>query len=282
MAIPGDPSVQDIVLQGMKEGGQYTVTAGGTAYTEFKNYQFETLKSEMWAACKTDRLLETTDLMLTTIGKTDLTLPTAFDSEICLTVYDADDGYRGTAQAGSSTTITLATDFSSTAELMYGSLIFLLSGTGIAQYRQILSYDDTTKVATVDAWTTAPDSTTAYLVATMNWILQRQDYVKDVHIAQRPARYNRTGTGLSVFPAPDKIYPILMVYRSNMTRLDDTGALFVKHLRERRSLWVQGVKTKTMLRYDDDRYMAEKANWDQALMQYAADNVVYTQFEPNR
>lgn len=267
----------------MKEGGNYTVSAGGTAYTEFKNYQFETLKSEMWAACKTDKLLETEAVVLTTIGQSTVTLPTDFDSEIRVYLYDAEDGYRGTAQAGGASTMTLASSFSSTAEQLHGFYLFTLSGTGSGQVRQIVDYDDSTKIATVhSAWTVAPDNTTTYLVSTAEYRLDRMDYLRIVRTRNRPSAYGRTGSGMQVTPAPDKIYPIILVYRANMTRLDDAGSVFVKHMRERRSLWVQGIKTKTMLRYDDDRYMAEKSIWDQALMQYAAENSVYEQLEPNR
>ena len=283
MAIPGEPAVQDLILNGMKEGGQYTVSAGSTAYTEFKNYQFETLKSELWAACKTDRLLETEAVVLAAVGKPQVTLPTDFDSEIRVVVYDADESYRGTAQAGAASTITLASTFSSTAESMYGRKIFTLSGTGAGYYRDIIDYNDTTKVATVaSAWTTTPDSTTTYLVATYDAELRRMDYSKPTRSANRPSVYGILGSTMSVLPAPDKIYPILVMYRTNLTRLDDTGTVFVKHMRERRSLWILGIKLKTMSRYDDDRYPAIKAEWDQALMMYAADNIVYDTMQPNR
>jgi len=158
VAIPGDPSVQDIILNGMKAGGQYTISAGSTSYTEFKNYQFETLKSELWAACHTDRFLETEGIMLTAVGKTALTLPTDFDSAIRVVLYDADDNYRGTLQSATASTATLATTFSNSTEEMYGQKIFTLSGTGSGQYREVVNYNDSTKVVTLSAdWTTIPD-----------------------------------------------------------------------------------------------------------------------------
>lgn len=283
MSIPGDPSVQDIILNGMKEGGQYTISAGSTSYTEFKNYQFETLKSELWATCKTDRFLETEGVVLAAVGKTTVTLPSDFDSAIRLVLYDADDSFRGTLQSATANTVTLATTFSSSLELMYGRKIFTLSGTGAGQYLEVIGYDDTTKVANLSAnWGVTPDATTTYLVASTEQELRRADYQRQVTEAARPRIYGVMAASIQVLPAPDKIYPIIMVYRSNLTRLDDAGAVFVKHLRERRSLWIMGVKLKTMSRYDDDRYPVTKAEWDQALMAYAADNVVYDNIAPNR
>ena len=71
----------------------------------------------------------------------------------------------GTAQAGGSTTITLASGESSIDDYYNGSVIFLTGGTGAKQYRQITDYDGMTKVATVDsAWGTNPDSSTTYQI----------------------------------------------------------------------------------------------------------------------
>ncbi|MGL5935276.1 MAG: hypothetical protein ACRCZI_06595 [Cetobacterium sp.] len=283
MAIPGDPSVQDIILNGMKEGGQYTITAGSTAFTEFKNYQFETLKSELWAACHTDRLLETEAVVLSSVGKTTISLPTDFDSTIRLVVYDADDSFRGTLQSATSNTVTLASTFSSSPDRMYGRKLFTLSGLGAGQCLEIIGYDDLTKIATLSGnWTVTPDVTTGYMVATLEYELRRDDYRRRIVEAARPVAYGRFAGSIQIIPAPDKIYPILMLYRTNLTRLDDAGPVFVKHLRERRSLWIAGVKEKTMARYDDDRHQVSKAEWEAALMRYASDNVVYDTMEPNR
>lgn len=284
VAIPSDPTVNDIVLQGMKEGGICDVTSANPAFAEFKNFQFQSIKSEMWAACKTDTLLETEAVLVTAVGARSVTLPTDFDSEISLTIYDADEPtYRGTAQAAVVNSITLAAGFTATTDELHGRYLFTLGGLGAGQVRQITDYNDTTKVATVSAlWTVTPDSTTTYLIATHERTLDRRDYMREVYQKSFPSLYGRTGTGMQVFPAPDKIYPILMIYRSNLTRLDEDGSLFIKHLRERRWLWIQGIKTKTMARFDDDRYTTEKPIWDQALIQYAAENVVYSQMQPNR
>ncbi|MGL5936014.1 MAG: hypothetical protein ACRCZI_10405 [Cetobacterium sp.] len=283
MAIPGDPSVQDIILNGMKAGGQYTISAGGTAFTEFKNYQFETLKSELWAACHTDRLLETEAVVLTSIGKTALVIPPDFDSTIRLVLHDAGDDFRGTLQSATSNTVTLASTFSSSADTMYGKKLFLLSGLGAGQYLEVIQYDNNTKVATLSTnWTVTPDATTTYMVALTEYELRRMDYQRKVTEQNRPAIYGQFAASLQVLPVPDKIYPIVMLYRVNLTRVDDAGPVFVKHLRERRSLWIAGVKEKTMERYDDDRHGAAKAEWEAALSRYAADNVVYDTMEPNR
>jgi hypothetical protein len=72
----------------------------------------------------------------------------------------------GTAQAGTTTTITLksATSYGSDDQCN-GLSIHLTGGTGSGQYRHITDYDATTKVATVyPAFDPAPDATTQYSI----------------------------------------------------------------------------------------------------------------------
>lgn len=69
----------------------------------------------------------------------------------------------GTAQAGASTSITLAAGASSTNDAYKGMTIRTTGGTGSGQERVCTAYNGTTKVATVDsAWGTTPNNTTTY------------------------------------------------------------------------------------------------------------------------
>lgn len=76
-------------------------------------------------------------------------------------------GYAdGTAQAGASTSITLAAGASSTTDFYVGALIAIVGGTGGGQAaRLITAYNGTTKVATVTpAWATNPASGSTYVI----------------------------------------------------------------------------------------------------------------------
>jgi len=80
----------------------------------------------------------------------------------------ASDAYTsGTAQTGTSTTITLASDAPSfTIPTGNGGfLIVLISGTGLGQQATITAYNTSSKVATIGGtWKTTPDSTTVYRI----------------------------------------------------------------------------------------------------------------------
>lgn len=71
----------------------------------------------------------------------------------------------GTAQAGTSITITLRAGASATDDIYRRYQVRITGGTGSGQYRRIATYNATTKVATVDeVWDTNPDNTSTYVV----------------------------------------------------------------------------------------------------------------------
>ena len=75
------------------------------------------------------------------------------------------DFARGLAQAGSTSTLTLAATASSVDDYYNNGILVILTGTGAGQARRITDYNGTTKVATVtDLFTTAPDTTSTYSI----------------------------------------------------------------------------------------------------------------------
>ena len=72
----------------------------------------------------------------------------------------------GTAQAGSSNTITLKSASSATDDIYVGMFIEITAGTGAGQTRLCEDYVGSTKVLEVHpAWTTAPDNTSQYEIS---------------------------------------------------------------------------------------------------------------------
>lgn len=82
--------------------------------------------------------------------------------------------HAGTAAAGTATTITLnanpdtgiraTTAQIATNDFFNDQWVYIVSGTGLGQYRQITDYVGSTRVATVATWTTNPDNTSVYRV----------------------------------------------------------------------------------------------------------------------
>lgn len=101
-------------------------------------------------------------------GVASVGLASAFDTllKACgLSSTSATSAVTGTAQAGASSSITLASGASSTTNIFRGATITTTGGTGDGQSRNITAYNGSTKVATVSpAWDTTPDSTTTYSI----------------------------------------------------------------------------------------------------------------------
>jgi hypothetical protein len=90
--------------------------------------------------------------------------PSAVSGNITLTTTSSKHD-TGTAQAGTSTTITLKSASSSVDDYFNGLYITITGGTGAGQIRIIEDYVGSTKVATVDrAWTVTPNSTSTYSI----------------------------------------------------------------------------------------------------------------------
>ncbi len=70
-----------------------------------------------------------------------------------------------TAQAGTSTTITLDAAASATDQIYVGDVVVIVTGTGAEQARVIVNYVGSTKVATIgDSWLTTPDNTSEFII----------------------------------------------------------------------------------------------------------------------
>ena len=222
-------------------------------------------------------------MVLVTTGTSAFTVPPSFDHEQALVVYFAGEGLRDRAQAGNNQAITISSNDGAADDDYQGRFVFLLAGTGSGQWNQITNNRNSTKVVSLThAWSTNPDSTTDYLIAQSSWVLTRYGDQVPVMSRYRPNVYRLVGATMTLYPPPDKIYPIVMVYSPNLTMVDETSAIFVKWLKERMALIKQGIKVQTMLLFDDDRYQFELQRWEQMKSQYGAQNPTYGQMERSR
>jgi hypothetical protein len=91
----------------------------------------------------------------------------------------------GTAQAGGASTIMLAAGSSAVSGFYNTYYVRIAGGTGtLNEVKQVLSYDGTTFIATVDsAWTTPPDATTQYVIqeGTQPFVLLSDGSVNFLH-----------------------------------------------------------------------------------------------------
>ena len=285
MAIPGDPTTLSLAAAAARQGGMPNATTSSVAITGYATDWFDAVRVQLWSASTNDKLLDTTAVLLTTIGSRRIapSLPSDFDHETILRVFNGSDDFRGTFQNATVTAVQLAAAFSQVASTTLGHYVFTLSGMGRAQVASIATYNNTTKWATLDAsYGTAPTSTTTYCIAQEWWELAKRDYPTGVELLDRPQRYRMIATTCEVEPPSDRIYPMILFYGANLTRLDDSGYLFTRHLRERSAYWKQGLKVQVMEQFDDDRYDTQEAKWQGMLANYGAKNKQYTRMSFDR
>ena len=95
-------------------------------------------------------------------GTTSLVNGVNFDTTLSRTIRET-----GTAQSGASGSITLQASATSITDAFKRSYIYIISGTGSGQSREITAYNGTTKVATVTPnWGVNPDNTSVYRIVT--------------------------------------------------------------------------------------------------------------------
>ena len=276
MAIPSDPTLTSVVTEGLKRGGR--VSPSATQITDATEHQLREVKSDITQRSSRHQVLETQYATATVDGQSRYTWPTDADDIRSLTLItsDSDTYWQGAATAGAATTITLSASFSQETAVVKGKFIYLLGGTGANQFAQVTGYDNSTKVATVDrTWTTNPAAATTYHLGLAHRKLYTFDKPWGYDALNAP--YQRgiawkaapVGREMWLNCAADRIYALWWDYWANLDRIDEAGAVFIRHLREYRSLWVQGLAVKTMQRYDEDRYQLELQVYNNMLDAYA-------------
>jgi len=112
---------------------------------------------------------------IATINRDWVTVPDS-TSEYCILSFPGDTHVNeGRAAGGTASTITLNNLASADNNVYRGQLVFITAGTCADQSRTVLSYNGTTKVATVDAdWIGGPpDTTSVYALYPSNGFLQQ-------------------------------------------------------------------------------------------------------------
>ena len=275
MPVPSDPTTLTACAHAARMAGLRNATSISYAVYSYGPDWLESVKGQLWQASTHDKLNETTSVLVTTVGSRVLSvgLPSDFDHEVRLRAFDGAIEDRGVFQAAYSGSVQLAAVYSAVASDSLGRYVFTLAGNGAGQYRSIATYNDSTKMATLDsAWTTTPSATTTYVVGSRWWDLNKTELITGLVTTGRPERYRMIGTTTEVEPPSDMLYPILLFYGANLTRLNDGSYTFVRHLRERYAYWVQGLKVEAMNQFDDDRYGQQYEIWRGMLANYGGKN----------
>lgn len=263
MAVPANPTVDSIVTQALKRATLRTPTAA--MITEATDHALQEVKADLMLKAPTHKLLLTTATTITTRGQQRYATPDDHNIQQSITLLDGPDTYRGTAQGGGASNITLAASFSATDDEIAGKYIIVTTGAGAQEYREILSYNDGTKIATVDlGWNSVPTALSTYLICSIYNELPLKDTTSELDTTNEPTvigtpiQASISGQEFLLYPVPDKsTYGLIIRYWVDLSTVNETSTLFVQLLREWRSIWIQGIAVKSMQRNDEDRYQSE-------------------------
>lgn len=275
MAVPSNLTPTQIVTEALKWGGRTVPTSAQV--TDGLTLYMAAVKSDLHrvAPCHPSLLTQTT--VPTQIGLSKYDWPVDAEEISSINLIDTRDetGWTGTAQAGSSSSITLAAGFDSAGIEMRGRYVHNTSP-AVTGKGQILTYDNTTKVAgltTVDG--TAFAAATPYMIEAMRWeVKKRTSYHMNAweqsYELTRPRQMIMRGRTGVFDKAPDRVYIMEWEYWAALDRLDDAGAVFLRHLREWNALYFQGIGIRVMTRFDEDRRNTETQIYNQMLAEYAS------------
>lgn len=286
MAIASDISIANLVTQALKNAGKTVPTS--TMISDATSYQYRLVKSDIAMKSSRHEVLVTQGISCTVDGQQRYTWPTDSHYLKAVTLLDGPDEWRGTATAGASTTITLASSLDvSDSTTLKGKYLVTTGGTGPNQIRQIVGWNNTTKVADVEsAWVTNPAAGTTYLIASDHRVLWHMNKKTDWDTIPNPSARGKSYAGAPsgrefwLENTPDKVYALWWDYYTHLDLLDDAGTVILKHIRMYYSLWNQGLVSHLCQRYDEDRYPTEKAVYDDMLAAYQGEAALVSTIQP--
>lgn len=258
MSIPSAPTLRQLVTEGLNKGGEGSPSTSLISRAE--NYWIEEIKNDIWQLCKKPKLLHITAYGIFNQGQSKYSNPTDFSSDLSLSILDG--SVRGTAQDGSDSTITLASDDSSTEDSIIGKEIIILSGTGQASWSQVLAFNSSTKVASVAPnFTTAPATGSGYMIVDREYPVQCRPVFQKDELQQSAQK----GIATEFYPigdedygefilnkAPDKAYGARLRYYANIMRIDTESDHMSTIYQRWRSIFVEGIAFKQLDDNDDD------------------------------
>ena len=275
MAISTPPILSSLVLESLKRAGYGNPSSDLQARATER--WIEEIKAELWAKARNLKSLQSKAVTALTNGVAQYSNPSDYAAD--MTIVFASGGTYGTAQSGSTSSVTLASTYAGAASDVIGRELVITAGTGIGGIATISSYVPGTKVATVTpAFTTAPTTGSSYLIL--------DDY--------RPLRestvweYSNVQTGQnqgypdSFFPLGDSSngklilhptpfrndsQPMILIhrYQADLTEADAVGSLMLTLYQKWQPLWITGIRWKALQNDDDDRAPAAFQEYQKSL-----------------
>lgn len=275
MAIPTAITLNDIVIEALKKAGYGDPSSQQSSLIARAEDQWaREIKNDIFTASKKLTSLMTSAIVPLTLGRSRYDLPTDFSSLLSMNLLSGTT--TGTARAGTTSSITLASTDTSSSDII-GKEIVIMSGTGSSQISQIYAFNTTSKVANFYPSITAPSSDSVYLV------IDKYDEIREHPIwdydkmafpfrQEKPLNYFPIGDSdngeFILAQAPDSAnYAIRIRYYADLTRLDLTGTLLSTLYRRWQNVWYTGLLAKALAHIDDDGATEAEGKYNQKVQE---------------
>lgn len=268
-------TINEVVLEGLRRAGQ-TRPSSEMIKRASEVWLYEIVNEIVTNARRTGiGFLEMLDVTAVSIGilyRSRYALPADYDERLLVTLLDGDT--TGTAQAGDSSTVTLAASEDITAELARGRIMLMTAGTSAGQMRQITGYNATTKVATIEeAWdeTKTPVAGDTYLVVDATWMIPGES-VREIDNYQRTTVPGRplsvaVHRGEFIFDRPlDKTYGLRLRYYADPSRTPLTAPLWENLAVRWQNLLTLAIEYRMLKEMDDSRTKYVRPELDAAIL----------------
>jgi len=255
MAIPTAPTATTLVTESYKRAK--IPSPGAAEITRAEDFLLiEILK--IIAQAQNWRVLEETSVAITQAYVPRYSLPADFNKAIEGTLFKT--SYSGTAQAGSASTMTLASGETITQVLAQGGILIPTSGAAKGEFRRITSYDTGTKIATITPdFTNTPGADDYMIVSSMDDEIDlpysRTAKLRMYSTPSTPKRIDLYNDELYLDPTPDAgPYAMQIRHQLDIAQIDVTSSRMTTIYTAWEPLLVQGVLALIYQSRDDDRY----------------------------
>jgi len=278
MAIATAPTALSIVTESLKKAGFRTPTPDQVK--RGTNEWVQEVFNDIWLTSERSgntklKTLQTTAIAISVDNQRRYNLPTDFSDELSIVIMDGAN--KGTAQTGTQSSVTLESGEDITQATAEGKYVLMTGGTSKGQYRQILTYNATTLVATVEKNfdnAKTPVSGDTYLIVDnyrdLDEIsMDELDEMSDPTTPGFPSSFAKFGDEFYFDkPFDAATYGLRLRYYANIHKVDLTEGpttLITKMYTNWQGVLKLGVQMKAEESISNDRYLNTKKLYDQIL-----------------
>jgi hypothetical protein len=276
MAVPTDPTESTLCEKALLLAGYKTPTSAQK--TECGDYWLQRVLNDIWLRAVrggNTRLatLQTTAIHIATVGRRRVAMPTDFSEELTLNVLEGT--HTDTLVGATSKAFTLAADEDLTDDEAVGAYILITAGTGIREYKEIITYVEGTVAGTTHIdWGTTPIAGDTYLIVDKHHPCTEQhqndlDLTTNPTTVGRPDQFSKFGNELYFNKPFDGTYGLRMRYYANINKVDrDEGSttLYTRILRNWQDPLTKGLLTYLALKKQEwDKYSHWKGEYENSV-----------------